>query len=313
MRGLLPPGIAAAAILLAVLASSVAAEADEPATGSTFLPGPARAIPRTTSASRDAPVIEYAFGPRAQASIGLEPGLAEWRRRRSVLRVGFYAMAGLENATSQRVFPPGELWQGLVGASVSLELPAVARAWLPPGSTLEASLVVGHESDHATSASSSTLAPPGPWAIPFGGGGNFIAPDLAARLHAARALDVIVRLQDRIYFNELPLIVGARVASDTVADGLHEGLLNAPGADVIVEWRAASRTTARLAVFGEHLFAHDAFVPDGGFLRAMAGMGFAGRAGVLEPFVSFDGGNGKGLLVQERALRLSVGVRYAPF
>ena len=69
----------------------------------------------------------------------------------------------------------------------------------------------------------------------------------------------------------------------------------------------------QLALFGEHLFAHDAFVQDGEFFRAMAGAVLPGRVGELEPFVSFDGGNGKGLLVQERELRLSVGIRYAPF
>lgn len=290
-----------------------AARADDGRTGATLLPGPARGIPRTTSASRDAPVLEYAFGPRAQASVGVEPGLAELRQRSATLRAGMYAMIGVENATSERAFPPGELWRGLVGASVSLELPRLARAWLVRGADLEVSLVVGHESDHATSASSSSLAAPGPWAIPFGGGGNFIAPDVAVVLPAGRAFVVTLRLQDRIYFNQLPLLAGSRVASDVVADGLHEGLLNAPGADLVVRWRAAPWAMPQVAVFGEHLFAHDAFVPDGQFLRAVAGVALPGRTGELEPFVSFDGGNGKGLLVQERELRLSVGVRYAIF
>jgi hypothetical protein len=298
----------AAVLLVALVLSPAAARAD-----STWLPGTARAMPRSTSASRDAPVFEYAFGPRAQASIGAEPGLLLVRRDASNLRLGFYALFGLENATSHRVFPPGELWRGLVGAQIAWELPRLARAWLVPGSDIEIALVLGHESDHATSASSSTLAPPGPLAIPFGGGGEYLAPDVAVSLPAGRYVTLVMRLTDRIYFNELPLFVGARVASDAVADGLHEGIANAASADLVATWRATSWAEPRLAVFGEHLFARDAFVPDGAFLRVMAGVVFPGRVGEIEPFASFDGGNGKGLLVQERELRFSVGVRYALF
>jgi hypothetical protein len=301
-----------AACVLAFV-SIMAGAGNAPGDETAWLPGPARAIPRTTSASRDAPVFEYAFGPRAQASIGAEPGLLAMRRTNTTVRFGLYALVGLENATSDRVFPPGELWRGLVGVSMALELPRAARALLLPGSDLEVALVVGHESDHATGSSSSALAPPGPLAIPFGGGGDFLAPDIAVALPAGHKVAITVRLQDRIYFNEFPAIVGARGASDLVADTLHEGLINAPGADLVIRWRAKSWAMPELAVFAEHLFPHDAFVPGGGFLRAMAGVVFPGRFGEFEPFASFDGGNGKGLLVQERELRLSVGIRYALF
>jgi hypothetical protein len=279
----------------------------------TWLPGADRALPRSTSASRDAPVLEYAYGPSAQASIGAEPGLLEMRRPASTLRLGIYALVALEDASSHRAFPPGGLWRGLVGASLALELSSLARAWLVPGGDLEVGLVVGLERDQATAAYSSSLPPPGPLAIPFGGGGAYLAPDVAVRLPVGRALTVTMRLQDRIYFSELPLLVGARVASDVVADGLREGLLNAPGADLVVRWRAAAWALPEVAVFAEHLFAHDAFVQDGQFLRVLAGVALPGRMGELEPFASFDGGNGKGLLVQERALRLSAGVRYVLF
>jgi len=300
----------AALVALAVVRT---ARADSPESGATWLPGADRAIPRTTSASRDAPVFEYAYGPRAQASIGAEPGLLEVRDSATTFHVGVYAMVGLENATSDRVFPPGELWRGLAGATFGWELRRLARALLPPGSDLELGLIVGHESDHASVASSSQLAPPGPLAIPFGGGGDYLAPDIAWRMPAGRAVTLTMRLEDRIYFNELPLLVGARVASDTIADALHEGLVNAPSADLIARWHAASWAQPQLALYGQHLFAHDPQVPDGGFFRAMLGVALPGRVGELEPFTSFDAGNGKGLLVQERQLRFSVGVRYALF
>jgi hypothetical protein len=305
-------GLAVVTFLVTGIAANEAS-ADPAATGTTWLPGSDRAIPRTTSASRDTPLLEYAYGPRAQASIGAEPGILESRGSALVFRFGLYAMVGLENATDTRFFPPGELWRGLVGASFALELPRVARAWLVPGSTFEVGLIVGHESDHESADSTSTLPPPGPLAIPFGGGGDFLAPDVAVRLPAGRAVTLVVRIQDRIYFNELPLLVGATTASDDIAESLHEGLVNAPGADLIARWHAARWAKPQLALFGEHLFPHDASAQDGQFFRAMAGVVFPGRVGELEPFVSFDGGNGKGLLVEERALRFSVGVRYAPF
>jgi hypothetical protein len=303
--------VSVVAVTSALASIAVDANADAPAV--TWLPGADRGISRTNSASRDTPVFEYAYGPRAQASMGAEPGLVALRGGATTFRLGFYGLAALENATSPRVFPPGELWRGLVGVSFALEMPKAARSLLTPGSDMEIALVVGHESDHATENSTSTLSPAGPLAIPFGGGGDFLAPEIAWRLPAGRGVTITMRLQDRIYFNELPLFVGARVASDVVADGLHEGLVNAPAADMVLEWRATHWAIPRVAVFGEHLFPHDAFVPGGQRVRAILGVGLPGKVGELEPFVSFDGGNGMGLLVQERALRFSVGVRYAPF
>jgi hypothetical protein len=38
-----------------------------------------------------------------------------------------------------------------------------------------------------------------------------------------------------------------------------------------------------------------------------------GKVGELEPFGSFDAGNGKGLLIDRREVRVSCGLRYAPF
>jgi hypothetical protein len=51
-------------------------------------------------------VFEYAYGPRAQASIGMEPGLVTFVRPDVVTHVGFYALAALENGTDTRLFPP---------------------------------------------------------------------------------------------------------------------------------------------------------------------------------------------------------------
>ena len=88
---------------------------------------------------------------------------------------------------------------------------------------------------------------------------------------------------------------------------------DAPGADLIVRWRASRGVQPQLAVFAEHLFARDPGVEDGAFFRAMLGVVLPGKVGELEPFGSFDAGNGKGLLIDRREVRISCGLRYAPF
>jgi hypothetical protein len=276
-----------------------------------WLPEP-RAISRASSASRDTPVLEYAYGPRAQASIGVEAGVVAVGQRDVVTRYSLYAMVALENATETKFFPPNELWRGLIGVSVAVELPRLAGSWLGPGTDLELALVVGHESDHETGNSVVDLGTPLQTTLPFGAGGDFVAPDLAVSLPAG-PLRFVVRLVDRIYFNAFPLLAGARTASDAIADDLHEGLANAAGADLIARWRLAPWFQPQLALYAEHLFARDPVVEDGGFFRAMLGAALPGKMGELVPFGSFDAGNGKGLLVERRELRLSFGVRYAVF
>ncbi|MDP9034997.1 MAG: hypothetical protein M3O50_09325 [Myxococcota bacterium] len=304
-------------LLLSIGTESGAVHADsgtEATRPTTWLPGPARAISRATSASRDTVALEYAYGPRAQASIGAESGLLESRAPDAIWRLGLYAMVGLESAIKRRLFPPSELWRGLVGVSLALELPLVARGYFPPGSTFELGLVVGHESDHFTVPQ--TQPPPAARGIRYGGGGNFIAADAAVRLHAGPEVTITVRLQDRVYVSSFGLLQ-SRSASDSIARDLHDGLVNAPGTDVVVRWRATTTAQPQLAVFAEHLFSHR-FVghpsaPDGNFVRAIGGVVFPGAAGELEPFVSVDAGNGKGWLIDQSELRASAGVRYAAF
>jgi hypothetical protein len=255
-------------------------------------------------------VLEYAYGPQAQASIGAEPGLLALTGHDVTGHVGLYAMVALENANDPVIFPPSKLWRGLVGVSFALELARAARAWLGEGSDLELTAVVGHESDHSSSLGG--LDAPRSAVIPNGGGGNFVSLDAAERLCAGR-LVFTVRLQNRIYFNAFPSIVGAHSDSDTVASVLHEGLVDAAGADLVVRWRASASVQPQLATFAEHLFARGPGVADGGFVRAMLGVVFLGKVGELEPFGSLDAGNGKGLLIDRRETRLSVGLRYAPF
>jgi hypothetical protein len=264
-----------------------------------FLPGEPRAITRSQSASRDVSVFEYAYGPRAQGQVGADFGIVSVKNKEVAAHVGFHGMIALENGVATKPFPPHELWRGVLGTSLSVSYPRLK--WLP--GVLELSLLLGHESDHEDKQYRGELRPID--RIPYGGGGNYLTPDVAVRLRAG-PLAIIVRLQDRIYTNAFPALLGARVASDQVASSLREGLYHAPGFDLIVRYGIWSA-----ALFGERLIARD--VPDGGFLRFLAGPALPGRVGELQPFVSFDAGNGKGMLIHRREARFSIGVRYALF
>ena len=274
---------------------------------------PARAIVRTDSASRDAALFEAAYGPRSQLSLGLEPGLVEVRRPAVTWRVGVYGAVALENAVSARPAPPDELWRSLLGISVAAELSSAARAWLPPGGDLEVALVLGYENAHASAFTTVILPPPRAGDIAFGGRRSSSRPSIAMHLPLGAKIWMNLRLYDRIYMNEWPLFFGDRTLSDAIADTLHEGLLNAPGLDVVLGWSASSWAQPQLALFAERLFAHDPFADDGVFFRALGGVVMPGRFGRVEPFVSFDAGNGKGLLINRHELRLSLGIRYALF
>lgn len=280
------PGAIAA---LALLTSGAARAQPAQPSGFEWLPGAARTIARTDSASRDTPVFEFAYGPRAQASIGAEPGVFALRGTALSARLGVYGMVCLENGTSEDVFPPHELWRGLVGLSAALSSDWLARRWFGPRSRIEIVFVAGHESDHEDDFRQT----PGPRDIPFGGGGDFLAPDLAVRLPLGQRADVTVRLQERFY--------------------VKGPLAHAPGADLVVRVRLGPVVQPSLAIFGEQIIADDAQARDTFFARALLGIGFRGTAGVLGPFASFDIGAGKGLLINRREARFSAGVRYAPF
>ncbi len=299
--------------MLVVAVAPRSGRAEEPPPTTVWLPGSARAISRADSASRDAPVFEYAYGPRAQASLGIEPALFQLVRTRTTWRFGFFGFVGLENETSDRLFAPNELWRGAAGLSTFAELTGLERRWLPRGGHLEVGLVVGFEAAHQSAQSSAALPPPRSGDIPYGAGGDYLEPDIALEVPVRVASWVRFRLRDRLYFNELPLLVGAREASDVVADYFHEGLVNAPAIDVALRWRQGARVQPQLAAFADLLFPHDAFAAEGWFVRVMAGAVLPGRVGQVEPFASFDAGNGQGLLVNRREVRVSLGVRDALF
>jgi hypothetical protein len=287
--------------LLLLLAARSASSQEAPFI---WLPGSAREIPRTSSASRDTPLFQSSFDSRWQASAGLEFGLALVRPARSgqAFRLGMYGMVDLQNADQPAIFEPvgTELLRGLYGFSISWAAEDLAHRWLGPQGALELSLVAGHESDHALA--DFTNAHPDFEVSPLPGdiestGGNFLQPDLAARFALRPDLALTSRLQWRVY---LP-------GSGPIR--------HAPGVDLVLRWKLLAWLQPQIAGFAERWYVDHSInqANDGGFARLLCGLGFPGRWGEATPFGAVDVGNGDGLLVNRRALRLTVGVRYAAF
>ncbi len=255
-----------------------------------------RAIPTTSSASRDAPVVEYAYGPRAYGSLGLAPGLLA----SDGFHLGISGLFAWENDDSSSVLPKGLLFRDVESLSASFDWPE----------TWELTLCLGHEGAHQERGAS--VDPYRTTDIPFGAGGFFVGEELALELWPSSDVRFVSRVGERIFLNAFPLWVGQREASDHVADLLGEGLIHAPFAAIELRYRATPSIQPLASVVGEALVAHDDSARDGVLVRSIVGAAFPGRDWELVPFVSTEAGNGKGLFVNRRELRLSVGVRVAP-
>ncbi len=273
--------------LLVVIGAPLEAIADDPEPGFTWLPGGARVIPRTSSASRDTPVLEYAYGPRAQGSLGGEFGFLEQRWPLAALRLGMYGMITLENDQEKIVFPR-EYWRGHAGVSLAVASEALGRQWFGPGAVMEFAIVIGHESDHRTDKPN----PLDTFEYALYGQMNFLTHDMALKLPMGSVGEMRTRLSEK-------LLVGSAYS-------------HSPSLDLELRFFALPWLQPVLSMFGEHYFAGSE-PQDCYFARALTGIAFVGKFGELTPFASFDAGCGKGLLYERREGHVSGGFRYAPF
>ena len=97
-RALLPAVLAAYALL-----APARSEAE-------WLPGSSRAISPADSASPDAPVTSYAYGPRAHASLGGDLALFSAPARAYTFRLGGSALLAFDDA-ERHALSPGEALQ----------------------------------------------------------------------------------------------------------------------------------------------------------------------------------------------------------
>jgi hypothetical protein len=298
--------VAVLAAALAVIGPARAAEAAE----WTWLPGLTRAVPLEDTASRDAPALEWAFGPRAQLSLGQTLGLA---RGHGPIGVHLWAsgLVALEDAEEHGVFPD-ELARVIGTLGVALSLDRVVGDALGPGGAVEIGFTVGVErSRELVGAESDRVAlAPRPGDIAFGGGGLWLGFDVSLRAQPAPAWTLTVRLDERVFANAWPRIVGARAEAIQVATAVGDGLTHSPSLAVGARWRATKAVEPLLRAHVEGLFAADDSADAGVRARLVLGAALPGAIGELTPFVAGEAGSGWGLLVNRHELRLAVGLRY---
>ena len=272
-----------------------------------WLPGPSHAISVADSASPDAPVTGYAYGPRAQASLGGDLALFSVPARAYTFRLGGSALLAFEDA--QRHVPvPGETVRNAFELSAAWALTSFSRRALGPSKELELSLSLGHRSalpmtDFALGDRYHSDD------VPFGAGGNYLGVDLAFRAPLGARFSETSRLGVRAYSNAFPRLVRARVVSDQAADSLHEGAEYQAWFELGVRYHAANWTEPLARLYVELIEPHDDSAKPLFLARLLVGSALPGRNFELTPFTAFEAGHGPGILVNRTELRWSGGIR----
>ena len=266
-----------------------------------WLPEVPRAITQTDAASRDAPVTEVAFDKRPSAGVGLELGLAAWARTAGTWRLHVRGLATATNATGNDL-TPGQIarWQAGIGTTLELASHRLGT-W---------ELGLGVYQERAATLGGYVLPDPvRATDLPFGGGGTFLALDVAWQLQRGPVLWK-VRVSERVHLPAFARLVGQRVWADVLGDFFQDPLIHVPGLDATVRWLAARGCQPLLSVHAELGMPLDAWQSPVGHARLLAGVALPGARGELLPFVSLDVGHAAGLLINRQELRLALGVRY---
>ncbi|MCB9507231.1 MAG: hypothetical protein H6697_06110 [Myxococcales bacterium] len=275
-----------------------------------WLPDQPRSIPLADGASREIPALEYAYGPRAQLTLG-HP-LPIWERSGDRhLSVWTSALVALENESG---LGPAPLELGRLRAELGTAVALDRRVGdaLGAGGAFELGFLFGFERSRELRSSEvdNHLPAPSPGDIPFGAGGSWIGLDVSTQTRLSEKLTLTTRLADRVFMNQFAELFGGHLAGADVASALSEGLRNAPAADVVLRWEATERAQPVISVFAEGLLPHDDSADASYFVRGLLGVACVGARASILPFVSVDAGSGRGFLVNRHELRLSVGVRY---
>ncbi len=287
-----------AASLLAAASSAVAAD---------WLPGRSRAVTYEDSADPSAPVVSYAYGPRARATLGGDLAFVSLPGRRMDLRLGGSALVAFENARGARVVPEQTL-ESVVALGAAWAFPGAANPLSRTLGTLELAVTLGNRSAHRVSAFElgdriHTTD------VPFGAGGSYLGVELAARSLARSPLVLTPRLGFRLFTNLFPDLVGQRVASDVVADELREGAEFMDFLELDMRWIQNPRVQPLFGLYTDAIFPHDDSAHRRWLGRFLLGVAFPGTAFELTPFVDGELGHGQGLLVNRSEARLGAGVR----
>ena len=292
------PALFVATALLSTASSAAAAE---------WLPGRSRAVTHEDSADPSAPVVSYAYGPRARATLGGDLAFVAFRDRRKDLRLGGSALLAFENARSTRVVPD-QTFTSAVELGAAWAFPGATHPLSRTLGTLELAVTLGNRAAHRLSYFElgdriHTTD------VPFGAGGSYLGLELAARSLAHAPLVLTPRLGFRLFTNLFPDLVGQRVASDVVADGLREGAEFMDFLELDARWVQSPRVQPLLGLYTDAIFPHDDSAHRRWLGRFLLGVALPGTAFELTPFVDGELGHGQGLLVNRTEARLGAGVR----
>jgi len=273
-----------------------------------WLSGPSRAISIADSASPDAPVTGYAYGPRAQASIGGDLALLSVYSGRSTFRLGGSALVAFEDAQRHGVLP-GETLRTAVELSLAWMLTDWATRTLGQGKVLELSLAFGRRS--ALPMTDFTLGDRyRSDDVPFGAGGVYLAGDAAFRAPIGQRLMAFSRLGVRGYTNAFPDLVGAHEASDFTADALHEGAEYQTFFELGLRFRAAAGIEPLGRLYLDLIRPHDDSAKPLALARLLLGVALPGTRFELTPFTALEAGHGAGIAINRTELRIGGGVRF---
>jgi hypothetical protein len=293
---------ASALFLFALLAPLVSSDPPEPGAEAkprqvTFLGWP-REIPRSRSASRDAPAFNFMAYPRVVQTASGEFALVTIPTKDVTVRAGFYGLIelerGLETKGFQLPLPRGEgpyFWRGAYGYYVAASFDTWAHK-LCERCGLEASLMGRHESEHATGSNS------GGSATNYSGRpiiGDLFLLDAAARW-ASKDWVLVGRVQNEFF------IPGRSSYSQ------------GPGIDLYARYKAWKSVHLFASGFAENLFGTEAkgrAFPDAYLVRGRLGVAIPSRLGDIEVYLSGDVGHRKGLLTFTEERTLGLGIRLA--
>ncbi|HEY4102287.1 MAG TPA: hypothetical protein VGM44_00285 [Polyangiaceae bacterium] len=272
-----------------------------------WLPGPSRAISIADSAAPNAPVSSYAYGPRAQASIGGDLALFSVSHENLTFRLGGSALVAFEDASRHAVLP-GESQRTAFALSGAWAISDFMARALGPGKEVELSLALGR--DFALAGTDYTLSDRyHPDDVPFGAGGDYVSVDAALKTLLGGRFEQFSRLGFRADLNAFPDLVGAHAASDTVADSLHEGGEYQAFFELGLRFHACPQIEPLARLYFDLIEPHDDSAKTLALVRLLLGAALPGKSFELTPFTAFEAGHGEGIWVNRTELRWSGGVR----
>ena len=258
--------------------------------------GSSRAISLGESASPDAPVTSYAYGPRSAASLGLDSAI--FRNANRDFRIGISALMMVENHDSRSILPFESLRSAwALGAAWTFDKPSskVARHFTKQRRTLELGIGIGQQAvrrfGNYTFNDRYCVDD-----VPFGAGGYFLSLDAATRLPWFGRFIVTTKLGIKLYTNLFPEMVSATEASDHVADTALEGSRIQTHGEIGVRIPATKSIEPIVRLYLEAIDPHDDQAKPRILARVLSGIDLLGDTHVM-PYLDAQAGHGSGLAI----------------